>query len=154
MNVFIADEQDDPLPGGSLLELAELVLRNEGVPEDSEVAIVFIDDAEMTGLNQRHHGGEGPTDVLSFPLEEGEPGRPLERNPEGPPLTLGDVFIAPAVVRRNASSAGVEFVDELALMVVHGLLHLLGWDHVEDADAERMEERERQLLGAVGRVRP
>ena len=154
MNVFIADEQDDPLPGGSLLELAELVLRNEGVPEDSEVAIVFIDDAEMTGLNEHHRGGAGPTDVLSFPLEEGEPGRPLERKPEGPPLNLGDVFIAPAVVRRNASRAGAEFADELALMVVHGLLHLLGWDHVEDADAERMEERERQLLSGAGRVRP
>lgn len=154
MNVLIVDEQDDPLPGGDLLELAELVLRKEGVPEDSEVAIVFIDDAEMTGLNERHRGGVGPTDVLSFPLEEGEPGRPPERDPAGPPLNLGDVFIAPDMVRANAVAGGVEFADELALMVVHGLLHLLGWDHVEDADAARMEERERQLLGAVGRVRP
>lgn len=154
MNVFIVDEQDDPLPGGDMLDLVELVLRREGVPEDSEVAIVFIDDVEMTGLNERHRGAIGPTDVLSFPLEETEPGRPLERDPAGPPLNLGDVFIAPRVVRNNATRSGVEFADELALMIVHGLLHLLGWDHEEEAEAERMEERERQLLAAAGRVRP
>ena len=89
MNVFIADEQDDPLPGGALLELAEAVLRSEGVPEGSEVAIVFIDEVEMASLNERH-----------------------------------------------------------------GLLHLLGWDHEEEEEAERMEARERQLLASVGRVRP
>lgn len=154
MNVFIADEQDDPLPGGSLLELAELVLRREGVPEGSEVAIVFIDEDEMTGLNERHRGVEGPTDVLSFPLEETEPGRPPQRDPAGPPLNLGDIFIAPRVVRQNAERTDVDVADELALMVVHGLLHLLGWDHEEDAEAERMEARERQLLASVGRVRP
>ena len=154
MNVFIADEQDDPLPGGALLELAEAVLRSEGVPEGSEVAIVFIDEVEMASLNERHRGAQGPTDVLSFPLEDAEPGRPPERDPTGPPLSLGDVFIAPRVVRRNADRAGVAFSDELALMVVHGLLHLLGWDHEEEEEAEGMEARERQLLASVGRVRP
>ena len=74
--------------------------------------------------------------------------------PDGPPLNLGDVIICPTVVASNAASAEVEFDDELALMVVHGLLHLLGYDHHEDEEAERMEARERTLLSAVGRIRP
>ena len=154
MNVFLADEQDDPLAGGALLELAETVLRAEGVPEESEVAIVFIDDEQMAEMNERHLGRSGPTDVLSFPIEDSQPGKPLGVDPAGPPLSLGDVFIAPAVVRRNAVERGVDPEDEMGLMVVHGLLHLLGWDHEEDDEAERMEARERKLLAMAGMVRP
>jgi probable rRNA maturation factor len=64
------------------------------------------------------------------------------------------VFIAPAVVHRNADARGVPFEDELSLMVVHGLLHLLGWDHEDEEEAVRMEARERVLLARAGRVRP
>jgi metalloprotein, YbeY/UPF0054 family len=67
---------------------------------------------------------------------------------------LGDVFIAPTVVRRNAAARGVAYEDELALMVVHGLLHLLGWDHTAEEEAKRMEALEGELLARVGRVRP
>jgi probable rRNA maturation factor len=66
---------------------------------------------------------------------------------------LGDVVIAPGYVRRQAGQIGVTFEDEMALMVTHGILHLLGYDHEADEDAERMEERERQLLAKIGRTR-
>jgi len=154
VNVFFADEQMDPVDSSDLVPLADLVMRAEGLPEESEVAIVFIDRDEIAAYNEQYLGKAGPTDVLSFPIEDGSPGEPPRRDPEGPPVNIGDVFIAPSVVRDNAARSAVAFEDELALMVVHGLLHLLGWDHEDDDEAVRMEARERELLGSVGKVRP
>jgi probable rRNA maturation factor len=107
----------------------------------------------MAGYNQRFLDREGPTDVLAFPVEELIPGVVPDRDPNGPPMMLGDVIVAPAHVRRQATELEVDFEDEMALMVTHGLLHLLGYDHVEDVDADRMEARERELLAMVGKVR-
>jgi len=92
--------------------------------------------------------------VLSFPIEDAKPGEPPLQNADGPPTHLGDVFIAPSVVRVNAERNHVLYEDEMALMVVHGLLHLLGWDHADAKDAEAMEKREAELLRLVGRDRP
>lgn len=152
MSVELLDDQDDPLPTDALVALVELVLAAEGVPH-AEVALHFVDEATIAHLNAEHLGGEGPTDVVSFPVEDALPGVPPTSRP-GEPLVLGDVFVAPAVVRRQATDRGVAVDDELALMVVHGVLHLLGWDHVAEAEAEAMEARERELLEAVGRRRP
>ena len=154
MNVFLVDEQTDPVDTSPLAELADLVMCAERLPAGSEVAIALIDSDEIARYNEQYLGKTGPTDVLSFPIEDGIPGAPPHRDPGGPPVNLGDVFIAPAVVRENATRSGTPFEDELALMVVHGLLHLLGWDHEDDEDAVRMEARERELLERVGRVRP
>ncbi len=154
MQVQITDDREDPLEPGPLAELAESVLAAEGCPEGTEVDITFVDVETMASHNAAALGGSGPTDVLAFPLEEAAPGAPPQRLPAGPPPHLGDVVICPGVVRDNARDAGVPFEDEMALMVVHGLLHLLGYDHVTDADAEQMEDRERVLLSAVGRTRP
>lgn len=154
MNITFGDEQDDPLPAGDLVRLAEIVLTEEGLPPDTSVSLTLVEEHAIAELNQAHMGKTGPTDVLSFPIEDAAPGAPPLPDVAGPPLELGDVFIAPAVVRSNARRTGVSFDDELALMVVHGLLHLLGWDHVEDDDAVAMEKREGELLSLVGRVRP
>ncbi|MGB9358991.1 MAG: rRNA maturation RNase YbeY [Acidimicrobiia bacterium] len=154
MNVLFADEQDEPIVSTELLRLAEIVLDAEGLDEETGVALVLIDEPQMTELNEAHMGKQGPTDVLSFPIESAAPGSPPQRAVGGPPIELGDIFIAPSVVRRNAERQGVAFEDELALMVVHGLLHLLGWDHEVDGEAVRMERRERDLLARIGRVRP
>jgi len=154
VNVLFADEQDQPIVTDELLMLAELVLDAQGLDEETGVALVLIDEQQMAELNNAHMGREGPTDVLSFPIETAAPGSPPTRAPGGPPIELGDVFISPSVVRRNAERHGVPFEDEIALMVVHGLLHLLGWDHEDEADAVRMEGRERELLSRIGRVRP
>ncbi len=155
MNIVVSDEQDDPLPAVDLLALTEVVLRGEGFPAPTEVAITLVDEARMATLNARHLGKEGPTDVLSFPLEDLRPGvPPAAITPGGPPLAIGDVVISPPVVRGRAQTSRVAFEDEMALMVVHGLLHLMGYDHVADADAEVMEARERHYLALVGRRRP
>jgi probable rRNA maturation factor len=152
--VHFTDEQDDPLEPGPLEQIALATMADERLPDATEVGLTLVDEPAMAALNQTHMAKTGPTDVLSFPLEDLTPGLPLEVAEEGPPPFLGDVIICPSVVARNAAAEQVPFEDEMALMVVHGLLHLLGYDHVVDAEAEYMEQREREVLAGLGRVRP
>jgi probable rRNA maturation factor len=154
VKIELLDEQDEPLQAEDLVGLAEIVLRGEGLPDDAEVAISLVDAGRIAALNEAHLGKTGPTDVLSFPLESLQPGVPSLPVAGGPPLALGDVMIAVPVVRERAVASGASFDDEMALMVVHGLLHLLGYDHVVDVEAEQMEARERSYLARVGRSRP
>ncbi|HEX6222637.1 MAG TPA: rRNA maturation RNase YbeY [Acidimicrobiia bacterium] len=153
MSVFVADEQKETVGLPGLHALAEMVLREEGYPEDAEVTLLFVDESEMASYNARFLDREGATDVLAFPVEDLLPGVIPDADPQGPPLMLGDVVVAPSYVRRQADEHGVSFEDEMALMVTHGILHLLGYDHVEDQEAERMEERESQLLAKMGKQR-
>jgi probable rRNA maturation factor len=81
------------------------------------------------------------------------PGVVPDQDSNGPPLIIGDVIVAPGYVGRQAAENDVEFEDEMALMVAHGILHLLGYDHIDDADAELMERREVELLSLVGVTR-
>jgi len=157
IDVFGADEQADvPVELDTMVGLSRSVLHAEGVRGGAEVSVMFVDEATITELHERFLGKEGPTDVLSFPLEDEPlvsgrvpdaggtgPGEPIE---DEPPELLGDVVVCPAVAARNAERDHVALGDELALLVVHGTLHLLGWDHELDEDAERMEARERELL--------
>ncbi len=140
-------------------DLARSVLDSEALKEDVEVSLLFVDEPTIAQLRERFLGESGPTDVLAFPID-GEPdpgGRSPDEGGTGPggalesdedeiPVLLGDVVVCPAVAARNASEHEVSFDDEVALLVVHGLLHLLGMDHEADEEAERMERRERQLL--------
>ena len=153
MIVHLTDEQDDPLEPGLLTDVALATLAFEGVPDATEVAITIVDEPAMAELNRTHMDKDGATDVLSFPLETLTPGSPPKRLDDGPPIALGDIFICPSVVARNAERDEVAFEDEMALMVVHGLLHLLGYDHVVDAEAEHMEDRERMVLAGFGMER-
>jgi len=143
--------------------LARQVLMARGVKGETEVSLLFVDEAAIAALNGQFLGKTGPTDVLSFPIED-EPG-PTGRSPDfggsGPGTSsdqgiltlLGDVVICPAVASRNAVEHEVSLDDEVALLVVHGLLHLLGMDHENEAEAERMEALEQQLLTRFYRVR-
>lgn len=151
--IFLADEQTEEVGLSDLHSLAGMVLREEGYSDQVEVTLIFVSESEMAAYNERFLDRGGPTDVLAFPVEELMPGIVPDNDPQGPPLMLGDVVIAPAYVRRQADEYGVSFEDEMALMVTHGILHLLGYDHVDDDDAERMEARERELLALAGRVR-
>lgn len=150
MNIFLADEQDEPLSTEPLRRLAELVLTEEELDADTEVTLLFVDDDVIADYNERFMGRSGPTDVLAFPLEPAQPGQPPRRLRGGPPINLGDVVIAPGYVGQEVNERGGDFDNELGLMVVHGILHLLGWDHQDDEQAAAMEQRETDLLGRVG----
>jgi probable rRNA maturation factor len=165
IDVFAADEQQaHPMDVARWAELARQVLAARGVKGETEVSLLFVDEEAMARLNEQFLAKSGPTDVLSFPIED-EPG-PTGRSPdlggtgpgtsaeEGSLTLLGDVVICPTVAARNAEEHEVPVDDEIALLVVHGLLHLLGMDHEVDAEAERMEALERQLLQRFYRVSP
>jgi probable rRNA maturation factor len=141
-----------------MVALAAAALEAEGIREPVEVSLLFVDATTIATLNERFMHKTGPTDVLSFPIEDelipsgrfpdsGTPGPGMTDEPaESPILLLGDVVICPAVAAVNALEHEMSLDDEIALLVVHGVLHLLGWDHQADAEAERMEARERHLL--------
>jgi probable rRNA maturation factor len=149
----MADEQGEPVDLEQLRGLAELVLREEGYPGETELTLLLVNEDEMSSYNERFLNRSGPTDVLAFPVEELVPGVAPDPDPNGPPLMIGDVIVAPAYVGRQATENEVSFEDEMALMVTHGILHLLGYDHLDDDDAERMERRETELLSMVGKTR-
>jgi len=163
IDIFVADEQHaHPIDVARWAQLARLVLTARGVKGETEVSMLFVDEDAIAALNEQFLGKNGQTDVLSFPIDD-EPG-PTGRSPDlggsGPGTAaengvltlLGDVVICPTVAARNATEHQVSVDDELALLVVHGLLHLLGMDHDEDAEAERMEELEQQLLDRFYRM--
>ena len=151
MSLFIGDEQDEPVDAESLRELAAGVLAAEGLPADCELALMLVSPGQIAEYNREFMDREGPTDVLSFPLQDLEPGRvPLHMANE-PPFSLGDVFICPAEARRRVEREGGTLEDYLYLLVVHGILHLLGYDHGDDGAADAMEDREAELLGDFGR---
>jgi probable rRNA maturation factor len=153
VSIFVADEQTQEVDLPALRALAELVVAEEGFPESSEVTVLLVSDDEMGSYNERFLTRSGPTDVLAFPVEDLKPGVAPERDVNDPPLLLGDIIVAPEYILRQAEEYGVTFDDEMSLMVVHGLLHLLGYDHQTDDEAEMMETRERQILAKVGKVR-
>jgi len=165
IDVFAADEQQShPMDVARWAELARHVLAARGVKGETEVSLLFVDEDSMAALNEQFLDKSGPTDVLSFPIED-EPG-PTGRLPDfggsGPGTSaengaltlLGDVVICPVVAAKNAVEHEVTLDDEVALLVVHGLLHLLGMDHEEEGEAERMEALEQQLLKRFYRVSP
>jgi len=157
LDVFAADEQrDHQVELERWTALARAVLQSRGVKGDAEVSLLFVDQATIASLNERFLERSGPTDVLAFPIEDdaivggrspdmGGTG-PGSETPDEPLVLLGDVVICPAVAAHNAVEHGVGYEDEMALLVVHGLLHLLGMDHQNDAEARRMESLERRLL--------
>ena len=156
--VFGADEQSEM--GVDVLRwvrLARMVLDEERVPEDAEMSVIFVDEQAMTDLNERFLGGTGPTDVLAFPMDDDVapggrqpdqggrgPGSPSEA--DDPPMVVGDVVVCPAVAHRQAAEHGHPDADEIALLVVHGVLHLLSYDHADTGESEAMRARERELL--------
>ena len=153
MTVDIVESQPVDTDLASLMRFADETLAREGVDPDAHVTIAFVSEDDIAALNERHMGKAGSTDVLSFPIEDALPGHPPLPDPDGPPLELGDVVISADVVAAQAESYGVAFEDELHLMVCHGLLHILGWDHQTDAEAHAMETREAQHLATIGRTR-
>jgi len=158
VQVFGADEQSAvPVDVLRWVRLAQLVLEEERVPPDAEVSVLFVSEDTIADLNERFLEASGPTDVLAFPIDDDSPpgGRYPDEGGRGPgtpaeddepPIVLGDVLVCPAVAARQAVSLGRSLDAELALLVVHGVLHLLDYDHAEPEDAVRMQRREADLL--------
>ena len=156
--VFGADEQSEvEIELLRWVRLARFVLTEERVPEDAELSVIFVDEQAITDLNERFLGGSGPTDVLAFPMDDDVvlggrqpdqggrgPGSPSE--PGDPPVVLGDVVVCPRIAQHQAREHDQPVADELALLVVHGVLHLLNYDHAEERESEAMTRRERELL--------
>ncbi len=141
--VVVFDRQRDlTVDEGRWAELMRRVLTEEQVLIPWEAGLSFVDADEMAALNVAHRGVERPTDVLAFGADDGS----APRGPDEPRL-VGDVVICPSVAAANAAACDRPVEDEMALLVVHGALHLLGYDHTDDRDAERMESREQELLG-------
>lgn len=156
--VVVEDLQSDhDIDPARWAHLAEHALATQGVTS-GELSLTFVDVVTMTELNLEHMGGDGPTDVLSFPLDA-EPW-PDEQPATGVPVLLGDIVICPAVAARTAPERlGAEphpgfadhdgsLHDELALLVVHGVLHVLGMDHAEAAEATEMHQAEASILAS------
>ena len=140
MPVFLADEQAEAVDADDLVALAHHVLEARRVPVDMEVALLLVDEDTIAGLNAKHLGHEGPTDVLAFPIDE-----PGESPPAGPAI-LGDVVVCPAVAHRQAQERGIAPQAELQLLTVHGILHLLGMDHAEQEEERAMFALTQELL--------
>lgn len=154
MNVFFSDEQQHPVDRTHMLEFAEQVLRAEGLPESTEMAVLLVGPDQIADYNERFMGRSGATDVLAFPVEDLTPGVVPRIAPEDPPLNLGDVFLCPSEIEARAKEEGFVPEDFQYLLLAHGILHLLGYDHADDVEAELMERREDELLALIGRSIP
>ncbi|MBI2916671.1 MAG: rRNA maturation RNase YbeY [Chloroflexi bacterium] len=125
--------------------MARVALQAQKAPPDTELGLVVAGDETVAQLNEQYRGVTGTTDVLSFSLTEGE-----EEfvGPPGVELGLGDVIISYPQARRQAQELGHSVEDEFARLIMHGILHLLGYDHEAPADRARMRRRERALMEA------
>jgi probable rRNA maturation factor len=139
----VSHREPEPLDTLAFERLAAFVLDREDAPGAVELSIAIVHIEEMAQLNLEYRGKEGPTDVLSFECDD-----PCVVIDSDEPITLGDVVIAPDIAVAQAEEYGHTVEEELNLLLVHGILHLLGYDHEADEDAVVMQARERTLLEA------
>ena len=125
--------------------IARLTLEGERIGA-AQLSVVVTDDDQVRALNREYAGDDHATDVLSFSLEEGE----TFATPPGEPRRLGEVIISHETAQRQAAEAGHDLEDETAHLLVHGILHLLGYDHLESADEQSMRTREHSILSELG----
>lgn len=142
MAVEVLNETQHDVEIQRILELGEHLYQRLHIHSESELVIVFVDDDAMTALHQQWMGLDGPTDVMSFPMDELRPGS-ATKPAAG---VLGDIVISPDVATEHAAGGGHSVADEIALLVTHGMLHLLGYDHHDDEERCQMLTVQNQLL--------
>ncbi|MEG0477209.1 MAG: rRNA maturation RNase YbeY [Raoultibacter sp.] len=142
------DYQKEVLEKLPLEELTQFVLSSQDKPFNTEVSISFVTNEAIAKLNEEYRNKKGPTDVLSFECDGAMDDLEASLQVEAPVFELGDVVIAPDVARAQTTEFGTSFEEEISLLLVHGLLHLCGFDHIEDDEAQRMESLESELLEA------
>ena len=135
MAVELTNESGVEVAEAQLQDVVLFGMAQMRVHADAELAIVLVDEAAMEQLHLQWMGEPGPTDVLSFPMDELRPGRDGETSAEG---ILGDIVLCPTVAAAQAETAGHSVMAELSMLTIHGLLHLLGYDHAEPDEEKEM----------------
>ncbi len=151
MSIEVNDESGEGVDGERITALARFVLDRLRVHPQAELSVLAVDVPAMSALHVQWMDEEGPTDVLSFPMDELRPGKDDE---EPEPGLLGDVVLCPAVAAEQAKAAGHSTEEELDLLTAHGILHLLGYDHAEPDEEREMFGLQAELLGRWAESRP
>jgi len=145
MSIEINNESELAVDEGRVLALATFALDHMHLHKDTDLAIVFVDEPAMEVLHIQWMDEPGPTDVLSFPMDELRPGSEGDLTPAG---LLGDIVVCPQVAAEQAKTAGHATINEILLLTTHGILHLLGFDHAEPDEEREMFGLQREILEA------
>lgn len=149
MTIEITNESELEVDLNRVQSLAEHVREALRLHPLVDVGVIFVDEVPMTDLHVRWMDEAGPTDVLSFPMDELRPGSEEMLSAEG---VLGDVVICPQVARRQAEVAGHEEINEILMLLTHGMLHLVGFDHAEPEEEKEMFALQKELLDSFYEV--
>lgn len=143
MTIEIRNETTAVVDEKEFIELSRFVFEAMHLHPATEMSILFVEEEAMEKLHVQWLDLPGPTDVMSFPMDELIPGSPQQPAPEG---LLGDVVLCPSVATKQAAEAGHSAVEEMLLLTVHSILHLLGYDHMEEDERTEMFDLQRTLL--------
>ena len=143
MSIEISNETAVEVNTDRVLALASFVRDELKLHPGVDLGIIFVDEEPMTELHVKWMDEPGPTDVLSFPMDELRPGSDLVPSPEG---VLGDIVVCPKVASKQAETAGHPMMNEILLLVTHGILHLVGFDHAEPDEEREMFALQKELL--------
>jgi probable rRNA maturation factor len=143
VSIEVNNETTFEIAETTLVALSQHVLAALRIHPQAELSIILVDEAAMERLHLRWMNLPGPTDVMSFPMDELRPGNDDE---ESDPGLLGDVVLCPSVAVKQAAEAGHSAIDELLLLTTHGILHLVGYDHAEPDEERVMFDLQRKLL--------
>lgn len=143
MSIEVNNESGVDVDEAMLVRMAQYALSAVHVHPDAELAIVLVDEGAMEALHVQWMDEPGPTDVLSFPMDELRPGTPDHPTPAG---LLGDIVLCPQVAATQAETAKHSLSDELCLLTTHGVLHLIGFDHAEPEEEKEMFGLQRDIL--------
>ena len=143
MSIEVIDESGTDVDVERLSRLSRFVMDLLRVHPQAELSVLLVDEEAMSALHEQHMGEEGPTDVLSFPMDELRPGLLDEEPEEG---VLGDIMLCPQIAEQQGVTAGHGTLAEIELLTTHGILHLLGYDHAEPEEEREMFALQRRLL--------
>jgi probable rRNA maturation factor len=146
VSIEIANESGADVDSDAIQSVARHALDEMGVNPLAELSVLLVDAEYMAELNHRWMDGDGPTDVLAFPMDESSVDHGPGESTGGEPSLLGDIVLCPEFAATQAAAAGHTLGQELALLTVHGVLHLLGYDHAEPDEEKEMFTLQRQLL--------
>jgi probable rRNA maturation factor len=143
MSIEINNETEFEIDHARVLRLAEFALDQLKIHPAAELGIQFVDEQAMSLLHEQWMDEPGPTDVLSFPMDELRPGTDEEQTPAG---LLGDIVVCPSFAEAQAEKAGHPLINEVLLLITHGILHLLGYDHAEPDEEREMFGLQKEIL--------